>query len=298
MTDDVDARGFRVDPSVPHGLQCIEKVFGNAHGIRSAASPVVFHTAEVGVAVGEDDFDTSRANPESRTRTLAPVIVPASDVLDGKRILVLVVSPCVYLLLYFIGNGGLIGFGAFPLLVIRVTVIVPILAERFIPAIFRSPHRVVCTLIDIKHFPAVFGFADIQHFAWTYGTSSVWVILVAYGFHLQHVLAADGFVTRFVEQDTRIVTIVDDGIAHQFGALFPLASFPVFLRVAGGHGLDKAYTVARFHILLPGSDVHPAYQIGITLYHQAIAVIAQPGGNGDTQSGPLVAGALCESFHL
>ena len=112
--------------------------------------------------------------------------------------------------------------------------------------------------VDIEHFSAVFGFAYIEHLTGTYGTSAVRIEFVTYSLHLDHVLQSDGFVATFIKQDTGIITVVNDSIAHQFCPLFPLTTSAIFFRITGGHRLNESDTVARFHVLLPGSDVHPA----------------------------------------
>ena len=76
----------------------------------------------------------------------------------------MIVSACVYFLLDFIGCSGSERIVPFSILMIGVRVFVPILAQTFIATIFHGPHRVMFTLIDIKHFSAIFGFADIKHF--------------------------------------------------------------------------------------------------------------------------------------
>jgi len=112
------------------------------------------------------------------------------------------------------------------------------------------------------------------------------------------VFAADGFVATFVEQDTRIITVVDNRVSHQLHPLFPLTSFTVFFCISGRHCLYQTYTVAGFYILFPRSSVHPANQIRVSFHHQVIRKIAQPGRYGQTYCRPFVAGALCIPFHL
>ena len=109
---------------------------------------------------------------------------------------------------------------------------------------------------------------------------------------------ADSFVATFVEQDTRVVAVINDCIAHQFHPLLPLASLTVFFRISGRHCLYQTYTVARFYILFPWSDVHPTNQVCISFYHQTIREVAQPGWYGQTHCRPFIAGTLCISLHL
>ena len=99
-------------------------------------------------------------------------------------------------------------------------------------------------LVDIEHLAAILCFVDVEHLAAADGTATVGVVLVAYGLHLEHVLAADTFVAALIEDDGRIVAIVDDGIAHQGCALLPTGTVHVLLGIAGGHGLRQTDAVA------------------------------------------------------
>ena len=71
----------------------------------------------------------------------------------------------------------------------------------------------------------------------------MWVVLIAYGFHLEHVLAADALVATLIEEYAGVVAVVYYGIAHQFGALCPSWSFHVFLSIAGRHSLYESHAV-------------------------------------------------------
>ena len=156
----------------------------------------------------------------------------------------------------------------------------------------------MAALVDVEHLAAILCLADVQHLTRADGTPSVRIILITQGFHLQHVLTTDGLVAAFIENDARIVTIVNNGIAHQLDTLFPLAALAVFLRIAGRHGLHQAHAVARLDVLLPGRDVHPAHQIGVAFHHQAVTIVAQPSRNAHAHARPFVAGALGKTFHL
>ena len=118
------------------------------------------------------------------------------------------------------------------------------------------------------------------------------VVEVADGLHLGHVDVGDILIATLVEDDGGVVAVVDDGIAHELHAVLPAASLDIFLGIAGGHGLDEAYAVARLDVLLPGGDMHPAYEVAATLHHLEVAVVAEPGGYAHAYAGPLVAGAL------
>ena len=105
-------------------------------------------------------------------------------------------------------------------------------------------------------------------------------------------------VTTLIEKDGGIVAVIDNGIAHQFGALSPAAVFHVLLRVAGRHGLNEAQTVERLHVLLHRRDVHPAEEVAVALQNQAVRVVAHPCRNGDAYGRPLVGGALGKALQL
>ena len=124
------------------------------------------------------------------------------------------------------------------------------------------------------------------------------VIFIAYRFHLYHVFPTDRLISTFVKQDTRIVTIINDGITHQFSPLSPLASFTVFFCITGLHCLDQPYAVTRFNVLFPWSDMHPANQVGIIFHHQSIAIVTQPCRNAHSYSRPFIAGTLGKPLHL
>ena len=118
------------------------------------------------------------------------------------------------------------------------------------------------------------------------------VVLVTYGFHLQHVFAANALVTTLVEEDAGVVAVVDDGIAHEGCALLPACALDVLLGIAGGHGLRKADTVTRLHILFPRRHVHPAHHVATAFHHQGIAIVTQPRRNTQSHTRPLVGGTL------
>ena len=117
------------------------------------------------------------------------------------------------------------------LLVEGVAVFIPILTQSLVATILHSPHRVLLRLVDVEHLSAA------------YGTSAVWVVLIAYGLHLEHVLATDALVATLIEQYAGVVAVVYYGIAHQFGALCPSWSFHVFLCIAGRHSLYESHAV-------------------------------------------------------
>ena len=96
------------------------------------------------------------------------------------------------------------------------------------------------------------------------------VVLVANYLHLGHVLLADLVVATLVEDNGRVVAVIDDGIAHDLLALFPATVVDILLSIAGRHGLDESQAVERLNILLHRRDMHPAEEVTIALQHQAV----------------------------
>ena len=91
MADDVGLVFFRIYPSVPHYLMCVESIFFDTHRVRHSTSSVVFRTPVMSVSVGEDNFSTAGADSVTRSGTLTPIIIPAGYHGDGKFILVAVI---------------------------------------------------------------------------------------------------------------------------------------------------------------------------------------------------------------
>ena len=242
----------------------------------------------MGLRVGEDDFYAARVDPASGAGTFAPHIVPTAHKLHGQHILVLVVG------------RGVLPFIERPvaLFVIGIAEFVPVFAQPFVAAIFGLYHGVMFALVDVEHLTAVFGFAHVEHLARTDGPSAMRVILVANGNHFEHVFTADGLVAAFVEDDTRIVAVVDDGVAHHLLALFPAAAVDIFFGISGREHLHESHSVARLDILFPGGDVHPSHEVGVALDHEPVGVVAQPRRNRHAHTRPFVAGALGIALEL
>ena len=93
--------------------------------------------------------------------------------------------------------------------------------------------------------------------------AAVRVPLLAEIHHLLHVGGGDAVIAGFPHEDAGAVAVVDDGVAHDFHALLPLAAFNVLLLVAGGADLDDAEFVAGGHILTLGGDVHPTHVVAV-----------------------------------
>ena len=123
------------------------------------------------------------------------------------------------------------------------------------------------------------------------------VIHVTQLFHLQHVFSADTLVATLIEEDARVVAIVDNGVAHQRRALCPPCPLHVFLGVTGRHGLYESHAVARLHILFPRCDMHPAHEVATRLDNETVAIVTHPCRHADAHGRPLVAGALRVAVH-
>ena len=268
MANDVGLFLLLVHPAVPHHLMCVESVLRNAHGIGDTTRAIVRFAAMMGVRVGEDNLHAAAADTCSRSGTFQPVVIPAPYHLHGEVVHVVIIVGC-----RFAAVERTVAF-----LVERVAVVVPVLAQSFVAAVLHGPHGVFFRLVDVEHFSAVLCLIDVEHLARADGTAAEGVVLVAYLLHLHHVFARDTLVAALVEHDAGIVAVVDDGVAHQFRALCPSR-------------------VARFNVLFPRRDMHPAHQIAVRLHHQAVREVAQPRRNAQSDARPLVAGALCVAVH-
>ena len=287
MSDDVGLRHFVVNPAGPHRLMDEEGILGNAHSIGDTAGAVVRLATMVGVGVREDNLHATAADTRARAGALQPVVIPAAHHLNGKLVHVMVIL-----------TGRLTTIErALPFLMERIAVGIPVFAQALVAAILHGPHGVLVRLVDVQHLTAIFCLVYIQHLTTTDGTSSMRVVLVANLLQLQHVFARDAFVAALIEQDTGIVAVVDDGVAHQLGTLVPARTGHILLGITGRHGLGQSHAVARLYVLLPGGDVHPAHHVTTRLHHQLVAVVAQPGRHGDTHAGPFVAGSLGIAVH-
>src|SRR5687768_4310590 len=91
MTDDVRPRLLNIYPSIPHHLMSVKAIFRNSHRVHFPAASVILCAARVTVCVREDYVDATGINSSSGARSLAPVVVPANDILYCVRILVAIV---------------------------------------------------------------------------------------------------------------------------------------------------------------------------------------------------------------
>ena len=171
---------------------------------------------------------------------------------------------------------------------IRIAIVIPIFTQALVATVLHSPHGVFLRLVDIQHLTTIFCLVDVQHLTASDGPTTIGVVDITDLLHLQHVLTADALVTTFVEEDTGVVAIIDDGIAHHFGALSPAWSFHVFLSITCWHGLWQTNAVARLDVLLPWCHVHPSHHVTTRLHDEPIAEVAEPCRYRQPDTRPLV----------
>src|SRR5690606_25434170 len=215
MPDNMQSLGIRINPSIPHHLMGIVRIFRNAHSVYLATSAVVFFSSIMGVGIREDNIHASRTYPTSCTWADLPVFPPPANRFQGMLILVPIVI------------AGIVTFiqRSFPLLMERVGIFVPIFTQSFIAHVFGGNHRMFCALIDIEHFTPVFRQLTIQHFTGSDGASTMRIILVPNSDHFRHMLFGDGFISTFPKQDTWTIPVINDRIAHQLCPLLPPTAF-------------------------------------------------------------------------
>src|SRR5262245_16790769 len=92
MTDEMNVRVFRFDPTVPHDLMDEIIVLGDAHGVHFSAASIILNAARVGVGVGENDVHSAAVHARAGAGALGEIVEPANDVFDGVRILVAIVG--------------------------------------------------------------------------------------------------------------------------------------------------------------------------------------------------------------
>ncbi|MPN07977.1 hypothetical protein SDC9_155253 [bioreactor metagenome] len=119
----------------------------------------------------------------------------------------------------------------------RIGVVIPIFSKTLVPAVLSGPHGMFGTFVNIKHFPSIFSQFAVEHLAGTDGSSAIWIILIANGDHLRHMLLADRFVAALVENDAGVVPVVNDCIPHQLHPLLPSATLYVSFCITSRHSL-------------------------------------------------------------
>ena len=101
----------------------------------------------------------------------------------------------------------------------------------------------------------------------------------------------DALVAGLVEEDRWVVAVVDDTVTHELDACLPLATLGIAFCVTRAHRDEEADAVSGFHVLLAGSDVHPADEVGVIGDHEAVGEVGNPGWDIGAECGPLVGGA-------
>ena len=152
-------------------------------------------------------------------------------------------------------------------------------------------------LVDIEHLAAILSLIDIEHLTRAYSPTTIRVIRIADSLHLKHVLSADALIAALVEENRGIVTVVDNGIAHECLALLPTRSRHILFGITSWHSLNQSDTVTALDILFPRGDVHPAHDVAPRFHHQVIGIVAEPGRHGETHARPLIRSALGIAMH-
>ena len=147
-------------------------------------------------------------------------------------------------------------------------------------------------LVDIEHLAAILSLIDIEHLTRAYSPTTIRVIRIADSLHLKHVLSADALIAALVEEYRGIVTVVDDGIAHECLALLPTRSRHILFGITSWHSLNQSDTVTALDVLLPRGNVHPTHNVAPRFHHQIVRIVAEPGRHGEAHARPLIRSAL------
>ena len=67
---------------------------------------------------------------------------------------------------------------------VRIALLIPVFTQTLVAMILHRPHRVLLTLVDVKHLAAIFSLVDVEHLSAAAGSASVRIELIADGFHL------------------------------------------------------------------------------------------------------------------
>ena len=174
VTYDIGGIFFWRYPAIPHYLMSKEGILRNAHRIGHTARTVVGLTTMMGVGIREDDLGTAIAYSFASARTLLPVFEPALYHACCKGIHVVIV---------FEGRLATIQWSV-AFLMVRIALLIPVFTQTLVAMILHRPHRVLLTLVDVKHLAAIFSLVDVEHLSAAAGSASVRVELIADGFHL------------------------------------------------------------------------------------------------------------------
>ena len=189
MTNNMSMIVFHIHPSVPHYLVCKEAILRDSQRIHHTAPAIILGTTSISLRIGKHNLRTSWIDTPACSGTLTPQIIPTSDKFHSQPVLILIIC------------SGILSFvqRTISLFMKRITIFVPIFTQPLITTIFSLNHRMMFTFIHIKHFTTIFSLTNIQHLPGTYRPSSVRIILIPYGNHLNHVLTADWFISRFIK---------------------------------------------------------------------------------------------------
>jgi len=154
MPNDIRLIFIRIHPSVPHHLMSIKCILRNTQRIGHSTPAIIFGSPIMRIRIRKDNLRTATAYTQTRSRPFAPIVVPTAYNFYSQHILIMII----------VGSRLSLVQRSFAFLMVRIAVFIPILAQAFITTIFRSPHRMFLTFVDVQHFASIFRFIDIQHF--------------------------------------------------------------------------------------------------------------------------------------
>jgi len=176
---------FRINPTVPHGFMSKKSIFRYSQRIHDSTPAIIFFTTTMRLCVRENNFSTTGANSPSGTRPFTPIIIPTPNQFYSKHILIMIIGTCI---LPSIQRSC-------SFLMKRIAIFIPILTQTFITTIFGGKHRMMLTLIYIKHFTAPFSFTDIQHLTRTYCSSPIRIVHITNSYHFKHMFTTYRLIT-------------------------------------------------------------------------------------------------------
>ena len=139
MSNNISMIIFWSNPAVPHHLHCIKCIFRYAHRISNTTCAEICFATPMGIGIREYDLRSTCINTTTSSRAFKIIIIPRLYLSYGKHIhIVIIVRSCSVAIKRTIS-----------LLVIRIAVFIPILAQSLVTIIFHHPHRMLAALVNI-----------------------------------------------------------------------------------------------------------------------------------------------------